>query len=90
MENNSHGFPPLTSFAEGLRTSFDDIPRPKLAKLPRLKLGREGALVGEAVKSPLGLPGGEASDGRLAFSASESRYSTNKFEKDSSPVVLAA
>lgn len=78
--------------------SLDDIPRPRLAKLPRLKLGRDAAaaapaaalavLAGEAIASPLGLPGGEVIEGRLAFSASESRNSTKRFENDSSPAVL--
>ena len=72
----------------GLRMSFDEVVRFKLARLPKLKLGLEGVFEGDAgpvpAAEPVGLPGADDSDieGRLAESASESKNSTNRFEKD--------
>jgi hypothetical protein len=78
---------PGVSSDPGLRISLDDV---SLAKLPRLKLVRDGVFGGEVAPSKLccGLLGAEGRSGFFAFSASDSRNSTNRLENDSSPLVL--
>ena len=68
--------------AGGLRTSLDEPDRFRLARLPRLKLGRDGVLLAGVVGEPVGLAGIEDVEGRFACSASESKNSTKRFEND--------
>jgi hypothetical protein len=60
------------------RTSPDEVDLLRLARLLKLKLGLGVTFVGD----PVGLPGAEVEAGLLAFSASDSKNSTKRLEKD--------